>query len=212
MLTRYGNLMVYLAEDHVAPMAEAFAELEELLGWPLPPDYQHFLEACNGAYLNYQIEVVAPDGARDYLGFGITFALAGDGGPDTNPFELMEAREADGFPQEGVLPVARDAEGNGLCLDLRDGARVVAFVHGVPAWSDLVEHESLIEVAPSFQDYLERLFIPDGVAEQAIEEFDGAEGADIAIEAMIEWLDSGNDDWREKFADLWNDRVPTHPV
>jgi hypothetical protein len=203
--------MVYLAEDFVAPSPDEFEEFEDLLGGRLPVDYRHFLEKCSGARLNYNVELVSPDGEHEVLCFDTTFALESGGDWDTNPFELRAAREAEGFPEEGVLPIARDAGGSVLYLDLRESGRVVAFVHGLPEWTELVRHDSLVEVAPSFQDYLERLFISDDIAELAIEEFDGAECADIAIEAMIEWLDSGNEDWREKLGELWNERVPTRP-
>lgn len=91
-----------------------------------------------------------------------------------------------------------------LYLDLREGYEVVAFVHGLPSWTGLRQQDSLVNVASSFDEYLEKLHISDDSAEAHISTF---EVSPDTVRATIEWLDSGNQGWRVKFKELWNSRI-----
>jgi len=160
--------------------------------------------ACNGGHVDYEFKIQFESGASELMSFSGFYALMDPGSWETNPFELREARKQDGFPQHGVLPVARDGGGSQLYLDLREGCRVMSFVHGLPAWTGLREQDTLIQVAASFSEYWSGLLISDEYAEDFIEHYEPAYG-DAALAA--EWLDTGNPNWRDKFSRLWEQHV-----
>lgn len=198
----YRNLII--ETDTPLPTSESIKQLEAALGVSLPDDYKTFLSHCNGGDMDYQIDVQFPGGSSEFIGFSGLYSVT-EGEWGTNPFELYQARAVSEFPSTGVLPIADDGGGSILYLDLRDEYRVVAFVHGLPAWTGLREEDSLIQLASSFDDYLSKLVICDEIARHHIEHF---EITPESVASTIEWLDSGNKDWRSKFSKLWNERVP----
>ena len=202
----YRNLII--ETDKPLPTSENIKQLEATLGVPLPDDYKNFLSHCNGGYMDYEINVQFPNGSSEFIGYCGFYSL-GEGEWETNPFELHQARALSAIPSAGVLPIARDGGGSILYLDLRDDYKVVAFVHGLPAWTGLRQEDSLIEVASSFDEYLSKLVISDISAQDHIENF---EVTPDTVASTIQWLDSGNKDWRSKFRELWNERVPTAKV
>lgn len=186
------------------PSRDAIAHLETQLGVALPADYVDFLMNCNGGHVDYEIEIAFEDGSREFLSFSGMYQLVSGGQWETNPFELRHARKIDGFPQEGVLPISRDGGGSQLYLDLRAGCSVVAFVHGLPAWTGRREIDALVKVADNFQDYWRQLCISDDYVQEFIENYDPQyDNADLAAE----WLDTGNSGWRDKFRDAWEQHV-----
>jgi cell wall assembly regulator SMI1 len=202
----YRNLII---ETETPPStSETIKQLEAALGVQLPDDYKKFLSHCNGGDMDYQINVQLPDGSSEFIGFSVLYSVS-EGEWETNPFELQQARAQSEFPSAGVLPIAIDGGGSILYLDLRDGYKVVAFVHGLPAWTGLREEDSLIRVASSFDDYLSKLVICDEIAQHHIEHF---EITPESVANTIQWLDSGNRDWRSKFRTVWNERVPDAKV
>ena len=198
----YRNLVI--ETDTPLPTSENIKQLEAALGHPLPDDYKKFLSNCNGGDMDYQINVRFPNGSREFIGFSSLYSVS-EGEWETNPYELHQARAQSEFPSAGVLPIAIDGGSSILYLDLRNGYQVVAFVHGLPAWTGLRQEDSLIQVASSFDDYLSKLVICDEIAQYHIEHF---EITPESVANTIQWLDSGNKDWRSKFSKLWNDRVP----
>jgi len=198
----YRNLII--ETDTPLPTGENIEHLEAALGRQLPDDYKNFLSHCNGGDMDYQINVRFPNGSSEFIGFSSLYSVSG-GEWETNPYELHQARAQSEFPSAGVLPIAIDGGSSILYLDLRNGYQVVAFVHGLPAWTGLRQEDSLIQVASSFDDYLSKLVICDEIAQYHIEHF---EITPESVANTIQWLDSGNKDWRSKFSKLWNDRVP----
>ena len=197
----YRDLII--ETDKPPPTSERIKQLETALGLPLPNDYKKFLSHCNGGYMDYQINVTFPNCRSEFIGYGALYSVS-EGEWETNPFELYQGRKLSGLPPSGVLPIARDGGGSILYLDLRRGYKVVAFVHGLPAWTGLRQEDTLIQAASSFDDYLSQLVICDDIAQDHIENF---EITPESVAATIQWLDSGNKDWRSKFGKLWNERV-----
>ena len=200
--TKYLGLIV--GDPNPPPSERAMSWLEAELRTSLPEDYLAFVQTCNGGYVDYDIEVVFADGSSEALCFCSFYEVVQGSAWETVPFELINAKKMEGFPQERVLPIARDGSGSQLFLDLRDGYGVAAFVHGLPAWTGLREEDSLVRVADSFAEYWSRLAITDDYAQYCIEDFDPKY---FNAESLAEWLDTGNKNWRTKFGDLWNKHV-----
>ena len=199
---KYRNLIV---DGPNEPATDAdIARVEEILGAELPDDYKAFLKACNGGHLDYEFPVQFEDGTEENLSLCSFHELISPGSWETNPFELENMRNMDGFPSSGVLPIARDGGSSQLFLDLRDGYRVVAFVHGLPAWTGLRQKDSLVQLAESFDDYWDRLMISDFYVQDFITNYDPKYGnPDLAAE----WLDTGHPSWREKYSEIWKKHV-----
>ena len=188
------------------PSPQLVAQLEESLGCELPTDYRQFLDVCNGGHAEYEVDVKFDDGTLEPLSFGALYAVA-LGSWETLPFELTEVRQQNGFPNELVLPIARNGGGSMLFLDLRNSYRVVAFVHGLPAWTGLRQQDTLVNVAPTFHDYLDALYISDDMIVDAITHFDPKYNVP---EMMAEWFDTGSPNWRTTHADIWDRHVVNH--
>lgn len=200
---KYRNLII---EDTNQPVTDAeIRSIEKELGTDLPEDYKAFLKSCNGGYLEYDILISFKNGSTEYLCFSSIYAAKGETDWESNPFELRQARKQDGFPQEGVIPIARDGGSSVLFLDLRDGYKVVAFVQGLPEWTGLRQEDALVVIAESFDEYLNKLTISDEMVKEHIENFEVSESS---VESTLEWLDSIGLEWREKYRELWNERVP----
>ena len=185
------------------------ALLESVLGRSLPEDYRSFLTSTNGCVLEYEVLVQFEGGTKEELSFSTLYGVCPDGSWATNPFELVEQRQMQSFPDLGVLPIGRDGGSSVLYLDLRSGYSVVAYVHGLPEWTGLRRDDALVTVAATFDDYLAQLHISDESAQDHISTF---KPSTDSVRHTIEWLDSGSTDWRSKFRELWNDRVPVAPI
>lgn len=193
-------------DTNPAPSPQLVAQLEWLLGCELPADYRQFLDACNGGHSEYEIDVKFDDGTSEPLSFGALYNVA-SGSWETLPFELTEVRQQEGFPEKLVLPIARDGGGSMLFLDLRTDYRVVAFVHGLPAWTGLRQQNTLVTVAPTFNDYLDALYISDDMIVDAITHFDPKYNVP---DMMADWFDTGSPNWRTTHAEIWDRHVVNH--
>ncbi|WP_178116388.1 SMI1/KNR4 family protein [Pseudomonas brassicae] len=125
-----------LLEDTREPASDHdIAQLEARLGARLPDDYRHFLKTCNGAQLEYDVDVVMASGERELLGFSL-FGVGEDEHWECNPEEFEQARRRPGYPATGLLPIGRDGGASLLLLDLREGRQAVAaMVAALPAWT-----------------------------------------------------------------------------
>ena len=173
--------------------AEGLAGVEATLGVALPQPYRRLLEVANGGTVEYDVRL--PSG--DVVSF-----------PDLIPADrlgaeyrsLQESFLAVHLPVSTLLPVARDGCGSLLMLDLgaeRHG-RVVAFVHGLPAWTGSSRDDMFVELAPDVDAYLDSLFIDDETAES---EWSGVLGTALYNpwrDVVVQWLDRGLPDWRDR--------------
>lgn len=187
--------------------------IEEELGAELPAFFRHYLDAANGGYLEYLIDVPvgtgggsagqgrSGEGSTGDSVAGQTQALSfcglfsADGcGSETFLAEIRSGRQLAGLPR-GVLPFARDGGGSVVHLDLsaEGRGRVVALVQGRPAWAGGQRRAALIELAPSFDDYVAQLR-PDLDATLDHLAYDAATLDDIA--AIELRLDIGLPTWR----------------
>lgn len=207
-MSDYRGLLVEdtreVASDHDIP------QLEALLGARLPDDYRHFLKTCNGAYLEYDVEVVLASGERELMGFTL-FGLGQDDQWECNPEELAQARRQPGYPATGLLPIGRDGGSSLLLLDLREGRQdVAAMVAALPAWTGRRQQEDeYVVLAASFNGYLDVLHLADDTVARHIDTFMIDEGS---IQATLAWFDSGNPTWRERHRERWNARVTIRPI
>lgn len=204
---KYRNLIL---EEANQPATDAEIEsLEGELGSKLPEDYRLFLKSCNGGYLEYDTLIHFEEGPSEYLCFSELYSVNSTKEWGCNPFQLRQARTHEAFPNKGVIPIARDGGSSILYLDLRDGYKIVALVLGLPEWTGLRQEDSLVVVADSFDEYLQKLTISDAMIREHIENFEISE---TSVRSTIEWLDSVGLDWRNKYRTLWNNRVPFNNV
>lgn len=155
--TRFRHLAIEQAK--AAPTEEQLAAMEGLLGVGLPTSFREFLTVANGAYIDYVVDVPLPGGKTEELSFcGIFSADQGDFCDETFLGEIRSEREYKKIPPQ-VLPFARDGGASTAYLDLtpEGGGRVVAYVHGLPEWTGLRTESAFVELAPSFDGYVDLL-------------------------------------------------------
>jgi SMI1 / KNR4 family (SUKH-1) len=173
------------------------------LGRRLPDDYRRFIDVANGGVLPYAVDL--PPGAvnAEPIEFSklhtITPGRSGDFSWGT---VLGEKRHLDGayiaeiLPSD-VVPIASDGSGSSLYLRLHPDhfGEVWAFVHGLPDWAGGNQRDSGGLVSPSFDAFLETLYIHDESAEL---QWRDAQEADDWLRIVEVWLDSGLPDWRSR--------------
>jgi hypothetical protein len=191
---RFRHLAIERAKP--APTREQLAAVEGLLGAPLPASFRDFLDVANGGYLEYVIDVPFGDGRSEPLSFcGIFSAEEGEFCDETFVGEIRSSREYQKIPP-GVLPFARDGGGSMAYLDLspEGNGRVVAFVQGLPQWTGLRQKSEYIELASSFDEYVEKLRID----REAVIDHLTHDATNLGhVDATEEWLDIGMPSWRE---------------
>jgi hypothetical protein len=197
MSTHYSRFRhVAIERAKPAPTNEQLAAIEDLLGAPLPASFRAFLHVANGGYIEYVIDVPLGGDKSEALGFSGIFS-ANDGNFCDGTFvgEIRSSREYQKIPQ-GVLPFARDGGGSMAYLDLssQGNGRIVAFVHGLPEWTGLRTHSKYIELASSFDEYVDKLRIDREVLMIQLEE--DAQTAEH-VNATEEYLDIAMPSWRE---------------
>jgi hypothetical protein len=190
---RFRHLAIERAKPE--PTAAEFAAIELLLGARLPSSFRDFLRLANGGYLEYQIDVPVGDGRTEPLSFCDIFSAADIDEFGTLVGETRAARKNFGAPP-GVLPFARDGGGSMVFLDLSPSGngRVVAFVEGLPAWTGLRTESAFVELARTFDEYVDKLEID---REDAIEHLNTGVTELHHVEAMEAWFDIAIPRWRE---------------
>ena len=151
LYTRFRTLAISGA---TAPTDAELAAIEKELGTPLPTDAREFLEVACGGTIEQLLDVSVPGGGMEPMCFAsILFAAY-------LVAEIRNFRELVHLPP-GVLPFATDAGGSMLFLDLSSegGGRVVAFVHGLPAWTGLRTESSYVTVGSSLDDFVRKLYV-----------------------------------------------------
>lgn len=206
-LLQYQERWIETAQTPVSE--DTLVRIETTLGAALPEDYKHFLRTVNGGYLEYDLPVTFEDGSHEYLSFSTLFHADPTGEWESNPFELEQARQQPDFPPAGILPIARDGGSSVLYLDLRQGCQVVAHAAGLPAWTGKRQHDALLVVANSFDDYLCRLTLSEETIIGHIQSFDATPDT---VQATLDWFDSAEKSWRQKYHAIWNEKVPFHRI
>ncbi|WP_020579867.1 SMI1/KNR4 family protein [Actinopolymorpha alba] len=180
--------------------------LEAEIGQPLPSDYRALLEVANGGTLQYSIRLPHSAGGEP-IGFDDIYHVGrdqhGEYGYSTLLGEYRRRREcwwAETVSTDNLLPIARDGGGDILYLDLGTQApgQLVAFVHGLPEWTGLTQHDVFTVVAPSIDSYLDALFIEEGIAQLTWEDVEDTSPSDRWRRVVEDWLDAGLTDWRTR--------------
>lgn len=196
---RYRHLAIDRVEP--PPTAEELAAIEHAVGTKLPAAFRDFLAVANGGQLDYEVDVPTADGHERcsfYTLLSTRHRPPSDEDYDTILGMLRRTRPAFRLPNE-VLPFAEDAGSSLLFLDLtKEGAgRVVAWLHGEPAWTGLRQTNAFIEVAPSFAAYIDKLFVSEESARFMVETVN-VQGSDVRKDAIREFLDIAMPDWRSR--------------
>jgi hypothetical protein len=161
MITHYKHLKIVNFAG--TPSNKEIKAIEAQLGTALPDDFRAFVEVANGGYLPYLINVPpTPDG--EPIGFCSVFSTKpnklNEFGYRTFIGELRAIPKRFEIPKK-VLPFATDGGGSTVYLDLTEEGkgRVVAFVHGLPAWTGLRQEDAFVEIAPNFSTFVDLLYL-----------------------------------------------------
>ena len=199
MFTRYKHLAI---DDFAGkPTPSEIEAIERKLEAKLPPDFVAFLDVANGGYLDYCIRV-PPSPEGEVLSFCGLYSTKPDSnghyGHETFLGEIEFERRYKNIPK-GVLPFARDGGSSVVYLDLTpEGAgRVVAFVHGLPSWTGLRQDDAYIEVAKSFAEFVDLLYVDLDEAKELLEDA-LIEQDQERITAIKEFLDISAPGWQDK--------------
>ena len=191
--TRYRHLAIEGAKS--PPSESQLRAIEDELGAKLPRSFKEYLTVANGGSLEYFIEIPTRSGTTESLSFcGLFSADIGTFCDETFIGEIRSSREYQKIPS-GVLPFARDGGASIVYLDLSSegNGRVVAFVNGLPEWTGLRTESTFIEVASSFDEYVDKLQIDLGAVIDHLKH----DVTDLShITATEEWLDIGLPSWR----------------
>lgn len=191
--TKYRHLAIERAK--APPTATQLQIIETELGAQLPPAFKQYLEAANGGYLDYIIEVPTETGQSEMLSFCDLFST------DIDTFragtfvgEIRLEREHTNIPR-GVLPFARDGGGSIVYLDLsQEGSgRVVAFVEGLPEWAGKRTESAFIELASSFDEYVDKLKID---LDDIVTHLETGVTTLVHVAATEEWLAIALPNWQ----------------
>lgn len=191
--TKYRHLAIEGAKP--PPSESQLLAIEAELGAKLPLTFKQYLDVANGGYLEYFIDVPTGTGQFEPLSFcGLFSADIGTFCDETFIGEIRASREYKKIPKE-VLPFARDGGGSIVFLDLSSAGngRVVAFVQGLPSWASKRTESAFIELASSFDEYVDKLKVDLSAVVDHLEN-DVAKLSHIA--AIEEWLDIGLPNWR----------------
>jgi len=196
MVANYAQFRhVAIARAKSAPTDAELAAIEGLLGARLPTGFREFLRVANGGYAEYVIDVPLGDGRKEPMSFSSIYSAADADKFGTLVGELRAARERFRIPP-GVLPFARDGGASIVFLDMSasGNGRVVAFVEGLPEWTGSRTESAFVELASSFDEYIDKLRID---RDEAIQHLDDGVTELAHIHVMEEWFDIGMPRWRE---------------
>lgn len=187
--------------------------LESEIGCRFPADYRAFLEVAGGGSLHYSIRL-PPGAGAEAIEFGDLYRIGRDSrggyGYGTLAGEYRRrslCRQGEKAATANLLPIARDGGGDTLYLELGGQApgRLAAFVHGLPSWTGLTEHDIFTVISGNFDAYLDSLFIEDDVAHMTWDEVRDENPSDPWRRAIEAWLDDGLPGWRGR---PWASRLP----
>lgn len=201
MPTRYRNLVI--SGFAGKPTKAELRAIEHRLGTKLPEDFVEFLNVANGGDTVFSVKV-PPTPEGEPICFSILYSTKpnqpGAYGSETFLDAIELARQLPNMPHE-ILPLARDGSGSEFYLDLtaEGQGRVVVFRHGVPEWTGRPSRDAYIEVASSFVDFVDSLYIEPDFAEIILEDAIATQD-EGEIAAVTTILDSGLPDWRERLS------------
>lgn len=156
---------------------QAISDAEAAIGYTLPPEYIALLRVQNGGCIRYSL----PDSVHD------TIAGIGPNFPSLTGFDWDDVQEYVSFPLQGLVPFDGDGHWH-MCFDYRQDKNIPSI-----AYVD-VECDSQSQVAPSFDDYLNLLFV-DHRDQFAINDFTDFESAMSAVSRAIRSDFSKPDSW-----------------
>src|SRR6185436_10198536 len=154
--TKYRHLAI---EHAKAPPSESqLHAIEDELGAELPLSFKQYLDVANGGYLEYIIDVPTGTGNSRPFHSVVFSADTGTFCDETFVGEIRSGRDYTKIPKR-ILPFARDGGGSIVYLDLSSAGngRVVAFVEGLPSWASKRTGPAFIELASSFDEYVDKL-------------------------------------------------------
>ena len=126
---------------------------EQLLAVEFPASYRALVKNYGGGSGEVDFLVDRPSGGFDRCSIGLLLSLLPQS--RNSVYQIMSTWEEHGLSAR-LIPIAEDGGGNYLCLDYRHGneASVVFYFH------ELLGDEGIIEVCPTFDDFLPQLVEP----------------------------------------------------
>ncbi len=139
--------------DRAPPTAEVISAFEREFNVSLPPEYLEFLKYSNGG--RPELDVLREADSDDFSDWAVEhfFHLSGD---QTDPYGLWSTmRNCRWMLGEKDIPFAMDGLGNYFVLDTSTTPAEVLVC-------DMDDNREFIELAPSFEEFIDRLdFEPD---------------------------------------------------
>ena len=142
-----GELPVELSEEELQ-------SVEAALGHPLPPDYREFLRDFGGYWfygISYPLRRTSPYVPEGYLGsfYGLRI------GPTLDILARHEDDLASQVIGPEMLPIARDAADNQICLFLSGPQKGSVHFWYAEGASSPFNYGNLYQVADSFDDFMQ---------------------------------------------------------
>ncbi|MGI4789400.1 MAG: SMI1/KNR4 family protein [Janthinobacterium lividum] len=201
--TTFRHLVI---EDARVPVdVDEIAAIEAELGAVLPSSFLDFLNAASGGTVEYSVRI-PPTSEGDEMMFCDIFHAGrdrqGEHGDGTLVGEIRGHRRFLGLPP-GVLPFARDGGDSTVYLDLtKEGAgRVIAWVHGMPAWTGHRLDDGWVTVASNFDEYVSLLQLDEADAVSLLEEALKRNNPQ-QTDASRQFLDLALTGWRDRYPNL----------
>ena len=192
--TRYRHIAIDSAKP--APTPAQIAAIESELQARLPASFLAFLQVANGGEIDYYCDVPDGRGGVEQMSFpGMFNADEGDFCDETLVGEIRAARQYMDMPQK-ILPFARDGGDSMLFLDLSDEGQgqVLAHIRELPAWTGPRAPAGLMVLAPSFDAYIDSLYLDKAIAIRNLEQY-ASQASHLA--ASAEYFDIGLPGWRD---------------
>lgn len=199
MFVRFRHILI---EDPLGPFrAEELAQVEQELGAALPVAFTEFLAVAQGGTSEYVLDA---EGEEISLGsiFRVGTNERGEYGYGTLLGELREHRREKRLPQQ-VLPFSQGGGDVWFYLDLtpEGSGRVVVFLQGLPEWTGRSQDSRFVQVAPSFNAFLDSLRVDESYAIDNLRNA-LAQGRQDWITANVEYLEFCLPQWRQEYPDL----------
>jgi cell wall assembly regulator SMI1 len=134
------------------PTPSQIALVERLLGTPLPADYLAFLRHANGGHPTLDTFYIQRHGEQEPWTIDHFLRIASESLATEDPWDVLwNYRTLQPILPKAIVPIAEDAFGNMLLLDLTEegSGRVLLWVRD--------EEWPVFEVAPSFESFIDSL-------------------------------------------------------
>ncbi|MEO1290208.1 MAG: SMI1/KNR4 family protein, partial [Chloroflexota bacterium] len=198
MYKLYKDFVIENPED--PPTHDEVKAIEKAVKAKLPEDFLEFLNVANGASLDgyYFVATLKPQPETINLSQILSTRKASRSFLSELEFQTR-SQNAYQIPEK-VLPIALCGGDVNLYLDLRTNGKspVVAFIHGLPEWTGLQQHDTVTSIADNFSAFLNSLTFDSDFYKQHLQKMISQNEVRYIV-ATIKYLDLALPNWRDVF-------------